>query len=335
MGVYIGGCGCVYIMPQEKKFVEVGRVVHVTTGPNAGEIGSIVDIIDAKRLLVDGPRMPRCEVKLKDMFLTRILLKIEKAVSHKALLAVWSKSLVDERYKRTVHAQRLEKKAKRAACTDFDYFKVRMASRQINKIVENSVRNLTEKYPRALAKMERKRRIDMGVRLGFRKVKDLTPEEKKVKAAREKIIRENRKVKAQEAIKAKKEARVKRSAARKTKLEAKKKSETFTPRKPLPKDASGKSIRVHNKNKTPTVPHVSSVKAFRRARDSERKEKAQKRQKVTQALQKNRAEIKKAVAAGKTPPRKIKAKAVAPKRSTIKKQINKKQEAKKQTEVAA
>merc|ERR1712212_91933 len=187
-----------------------------------------------------------------------------------------------------------------------------MASRQINKIVENSVKNLTEKYPRALAKMERKRRIDMGVRLGFRKVKTLTAEEKKVKAAR-----------------------VKRAAARKTKLEAKKKTASFKVRKPLAKDASGKNIRVHNKNKTPTEPHVSSVKAFRRARDSERKEKAEKRQRVTQALQKNRAEIKKAVAAGKQPPRKIKAKTVTPKRSTLKKQIKKKQEAKKQAEVAA
>merc|ERR1711970_823418 len=154
-----------------------------------------------------------------------------------------------------------------------------------------------------------------------------------VKAAREKIIRENRKVKGQEIVKAKKEARVKRAAARKTKLEAKKKTASFKVRKPLAKDASGKNIRVHNKNKTPTEPHVSSVKAFRRARDSERKEKAEKRQRVTQALQKNRAEIKKAVAAGKQPPRKIKAKTVTPKRSTLKKQIKKKQEAKKQAEV--
>merc|ERR1711872_1058864 len=304
----MGGFGRTFAMPQDKKYVEVGRVVHVTTGPHAGGIGSIVDIIDAKRLLVDGPRMPRCEVKLKDMFLTRILLKIEKAISHKSLVSIWNKSLVDERYQRTVHAQRLEKKAKRAACTDFEYFKVRLASRQINKIVENSVKNLKEKYPRALAKMERKRRIDMGVRLGFRKVKTLTPEEKAVKAAREKIHHENRKVKAQEAVK------------------AKKKLPSFKVRKPLAKDASGKNVRVHNKNKTPTEPHVSSVKAYRRARDSERKTKAEKRQKVTQALQKNRAEIKKAVAAGKQPPRKIKAKTVVPKRSTLKKQMQKKQE---------
>jgi len=162
-------------MPQPKKYVEVGRVVHVTSGPRAGGLGCIVDIIDANRFLVDGPKMPRCEIKLKDMFLTRIVLKIEKALSHVSLLAAWKKFLVDERYQRTDHAQRLAKKEKRAACTDFEFFKVRLAARQMNKIVNNSVKNLTEKYPRALAKMERKRRIDMGVALGFRKLKKTYP----------------------------------------------------------------------------------------------------------------------------------------------------------------
>merc|ERR1711915_67259 len=224
------------VMPQEKKFVEVGRVVHVTSGPSAaGEIGCIVDIIDAKRFLVDGPRMQRCEIKLKDMFLTRILLKIEKAIAHKPLMAMWKKFLVDERYKRTIHAQRLEKKAKREACTDYEFFKVRMAARQINKIVENSVKNLTEKYPRAMAKMERKRRIDMGVALGYRQVKKLTPEEKAVKEAREKIIRENRKVKSQIAYELKKKARAKRAEVNKARIAKKKEKNTLKVRKPLAK----------------------------------------------------------------------------------------------------
>jgi len=316
-------------MPQEKRFIEVGRVVHVTSGPNKGALGAIVDIIDAKRLLVDGPKMTRSEVKLKDMFLTRILLNVEKALPHKTLIAMWKKYLVDERYERTVHAQRLAKKAKREACTDFEFFKVRMASRQINKIVDNSIKNLTEKYPRALSKMERKRRIDMGVALGFRKVKKLTPEEKSVKAAREKIINENRKVKLQAAYKLKKEQRSKRSAARKVKLDAKKKKDTFKARKPLPKDAEGKNIRTRKPNKSPTEPHVSSIKAFRRERDADRKAKLERRRTVTKALQENRAAIKKAVAAGTKPPRKIKVKSVQPKRSTLRKQIKTKQEAKK------
>jgi len=316
-------------MPQEKKYVEVGRVVHVTTGPHAGQIGCIIDIIDAKRLLVDGPKMPRCEIKLKDMFLTRIHLKVEKALSHKLLMAMWDKYLVEDRYKKTVHAQRLEKKAKREACTDFEFFKVRLAGRQINKILDNSVKNLSEKYPRALVKMERKRRIDMGVKLGYRKEKKLTPEEKAVKDAREKITKENKRVKAQNAQKLKKEARAKRALLNKARLAKKIEAGKLKVRAPLPKDAEGKTKRVRKINKSPTAPHVSSVKAFRRARDADRKQKSDIRKSTTKALQENRAAIKKAKADGVKAPAKLKIKAVQPKRSTHKKLIKKKQEAKK------
>jgi len=265
-------CGCARTfveMPQEKKLVEVGRVVHITTGPCAGEIGAIVDIIDAKRLLVDGPRMPRREIKLKDMFLTRILLKIEKACSAKTLYAKWEKAAVDMRYKNTDHAKRLEKKAKRAAMTDFEFFKVRTAARTANKIKANCIKNLKEKYPRALAKMERSRRIDMGVKLGYRVVKQLTPEEKAVKEAREKIIRANRKLKSSEAYKLKKEKRAATAAKRKARLAKKKASPDFKPKKTVPKEK-----RVSHENKNPTTPHVSSVKEFRKSN--------------TQALQANR-----------------------------------------------
>lgn len=315
-------------------------MVHIATGPCAGQVGCIVDIIDAKRFLVDGPSMLRCEIKLKDMFLTRILLPTgvktlpngekvkDRTISPKTLMALWSSKLVDERYKRTTHAQRLEKKAKREACTDYEFFKVRVAARQINKIVENSVKNLTEKYPRAMAKMERKRRIDMGVALGYRQVKKLTPEEKAVKEAREKIIRENRKVKSQIAYELKKKARAKRAEVNKARIAKKKEKNTLKVRKPLAKDESGKNIRKSNENKTPTTPHVSSVKLFRRARDADRKEKATRRRVITKSLQENRAAIKKAVSAGTKPPRKLSAKTIQPKRSTQKKQIKKSQEAK-------
>merc|ERR1712212_1322187 len=61
----------------------------------------------------------------------------------------------------TAHAKHLEKMRKRAACTDFEYFKVRSASRQANKIKGNCLKNLKANHPRALAKMERKKRAKL------------------------------------------------------------------------------------------------------------------------------------------------------------------------------
>merc|ERR1719376_1194669 len=99
--------------------------------------------------------------------------------------------------------------------TDFEFFKVRTAARTANKIKENCIKNLKEKNPRALAKMERSRRIDMAVKLGFRTVKQWQPDEKMVKAAREKIIRANRKIKSSEAYKLKKTKRTEKAKLRK------------------------------------------------------------------------------------------------------------------------
>jgi len=319
-------------MPQEQKLVELGRVVHITTGPKAvDKIGAIVDIIDAKRMLVDGPSMLRQEIKLKDMFLTRILLKCVDVPSHKALIEMWKKNLVDERYKMTVHAQRREKFRRRAACTDFEFFKVRNAARTVNKIKEACLVDLHAKHPRALAKMDRKRRIDMGVRLGYRTLKVLTPEEKAVKAAREKIIKANRKVLSAQYFKDKKEKRAKVAEVRRARIARKKEAGTLKLRPTVAK-ADRKPRR---KNKTPNVPRISTAKAFRCERDAIRKEASVFRKTHTKALQENRAAIKAAVAAGTKPPHKLHAKTIKPKRSTVRTTLKKRQEAKKAAAVAA
>jgi len=328
-------------MVQEKKLVELGRVVHITTGPCAGEIGAIVDIIDAKRILVDGPRITRQEIKLKNMFLTRIMLKYNDVLSHKALIELWERNLVDMRYKRTVHAQRLQKLERRAACTDFEYFKVRCAARSANKIKENALKNLHAKHPRALAKMERSRRINMGVKLGYRTVKTLTDEEKAVKAAREKIIRANMKTKSIEYKRAKKEKRVKIAEARKARNALKKEKrekENKTgpdgePPCPVELGKAGKSKKqkplLWKKLKPRKPTGMSSVRLFRKKRDDERKYEARFRKSHTKELQENRAARKAAVAAGTKPPRLLKAKTIKPKRSTVRKATKKAQEAKK------
>jgi len=320
MGVYIFGrvvnnCGKM----QPKKLVELGRVVHIATGPCAGEIGAIVDLIDAKRMLVDGPRIPRREIKLKDMFLTRIMLKYNEVPSQKALLAMWEGAHVDLRYKKTEHAKRIDKMSRRAACTDFEFFKVRVAARCANKIKNNALIQLHAKHPRAVSKMERKRRVDMGVALGYRTVKTLTPEEKVAKIEKEKALRSARKAKTVEYMKAKKEKRTKAAAARKALVVRKKAAGTLKARETVPKDK-----RPKRKTKAPKAPRVSAVKAFRTERDATRKAEASFRKEHTKALQVNRAERKAALAAKTKPPRKLKAKVIKPKRSTVKKALKKK-----------
>merc|ERR1712212_1086590 len=255
--------------------------------------------------------MTRQQIKLKDVFLTRIMLDITDVPSHKDLVEMWNRKMIDTRYSMTVHAKHLEKMKRRAACTDFEYFKVRTVSRQANKIKANCLKNLKANHPRAVAKMERKKRVDMGVALGYRTVKQLTPEEKSVKEAREKIIRANRFAKTKAYVQAKKEKRAKLAEARKARLAKKKAAGKLKEREFVPKEKRNKKT-----SSTTAEPKLTVVKPFRVERDARRKSASQLRVSHVKELQANRAAIKAAVKAGTKPPHKIRVKKLQPKPST-------------------
>ena len=53
--------------------LELGRVVYVNYGPDAGRIGVVVDIINANRVIVDGPSLgvTRKAISVKRLELTK------------------------------------------------------------------------------------------------------------------------------------------------------------------------------------------------------------------------------------------------------------------------
>lgn len=57
--------------------MEVGRVVKINYGIHAGKLATIVEILNDKRVLIDGPTtgVPRHVTPLRRLLLTRILLK--------------------------------------------------------------------------------------------------------------------------------------------------------------------------------------------------------------------------------------------------------------------
>jgi large subunit ribosomal protein L14e len=74
------------------KFVQVGRVVNVTYGPDYGKLAVIVEVIDHQRVLVDGPTtgVTRQSISFKRATLTDIVLKVPRGVGTHAL-----KKLID------------------------------------------------------------------------------------------------------------------------------------------------------------------------------------------------------------------------------------------------
>ncbi|KAJ3093210.1 hypothetical protein HK102_000011 [Quaeritorhiza haematococci] len=121
-----------------QRFVEVGRVVLITYGPDYGKLAVIVDIIDHNRVLVDGPTtgVARQAISFKRATLTQLKLKglpraagtatVKKVVEKEDLVGQWSKSS---------WAKKIAARTTRANLSDFDRFKAMVARKQRRAIV--------------------------------------------------------------------------------------------------------------------------------------------------------------------------------------------------------
>ena len=122
------------------KFVEVGRVAVITYGPDNGKLATIVDIVDGKRVLVDGPQgvtgVHRQVIGTKRIQLTTVVVDgLSRGASHKELTGAWNSQNILAKWGETSWAKKLDAKNKRANMGDFDRFKVKTAKQQRSKLV--------------------------------------------------------------------------------------------------------------------------------------------------------------------------------------------------------
>ncbi|ERS99492.1 hypothetical protein HMPREF1624_04692 [Sporothrix schenckii ATCC 58251] len=126
------------IIGSKWRLVEVGRVVLLQSGPSAGRLATIVEIIDHKRALVDGPAtdanpggVARQSVALADVLLTAIVIeKLPRGARAGAVKAAWEKADVDGQWKASNWYKKRVQNERRKALTDFDRFKVLRLKKQ-------------------------------------------------------------------------------------------------------------------------------------------------------------------------------------------------------------
>ncbi|MCJ1344244.1 hypothetical protein MMC31_002447 [Peltigera leucophlebia] len=113
------------------RLVEVGRVVLFTHGLYSGRLATIVEIIDHKRVLVDGPStkekagVPRHSSSLANLIVTPIVIaKLPRAAGRAPVAKAWKEQKVDEKWDESAWAKRRDRREKRRALTDFERFKV-------------------------------------------------------------------------------------------------------------------------------------------------------------------------------------------------------------------
>ncbi|KHN96494.1 ribosomal protein L14 [Metarhizium album ARSEF 1941] len=120
------------------RLVEVGRVVAIDGDhPFADRIAAIVEIIDHKRVLVDGPSadpalaVPRQAVPLSKCLLSQFVIDgLIRGSRYGAVKKLWEKNEIDAKWKESNWAKKREQMQRRKNLTDFDRFKVMRLKKQ-------------------------------------------------------------------------------------------------------------------------------------------------------------------------------------------------------------
>ncbi|KAI8934910.1 hypothetical protein NX059_008580 [Plenodomus lindquistii] len=125
------------------RLVEVGRVVLFNEGQYEGRLAAIVEIIDHKRVLVDGPSekapVPRQEVALAKLSLTPIVIpKLPRASGVGHVAKKWEEHKVQQKFDDSAWAKKRAALTKRRALNDFERFKVMKLRKQARYEVQKT-----------------------------------------------------------------------------------------------------------------------------------------------------------------------------------------------------
>ena len=119
--------------------VQVGGVVYITYGPDAGNLAVITDIIDHSRVLVEGPLVKRQSLSFKRCTLTPLVLQIPRSIGSKALKKQMEAQDLMGKWNKTAWAKKIQTRALRASLGDFDRFQVMLNRKKAATIVNKKV----------------------------------------------------------------------------------------------------------------------------------------------------------------------------------------------------
>ncbi|KAK6455526.1 60S ribosomal protein L14 [Scheffersomyces xylosifermentans] len=118
------------------RFVELGRVVLVDNK----DLATIVEIIDQKRVLVDGPKFQRQAIALAKIVLTPIVLpNLPRGARTATVTKKWAAADIDGKWAATAWAKKLASRERRAQLSDFERFQVLVLKKQRRFAVKKAV----------------------------------------------------------------------------------------------------------------------------------------------------------------------------------------------------
>ncbi|CAK9056565.1 60S ribosomal protein L14 [Durusdinium trenchii] len=131
-------------MSMFKRFVEPGRLALITYGPCAGKLCTVTDIVDQKRVVVDGPEditgVRRHMMPIKRLSLTDFRFVAKRGIREKVLRKGLEKSGNLNKFWESSWGKKLKTQEARKNMTDFERFKVMCAKQKRSKEVKKSLK---------------------------------------------------------------------------------------------------------------------------------------------------------------------------------------------------
>merc|ERR1712194_868693 len=129
-------------MAMYTRFVEPGRLALITHGPCAGKMCTVVDIVDQKKVVVDGPKditgVERHMMPVRRLSLTDFKCKLNRGGREKSLRKALQEGEIMKKWGETAWSRKLTAKAHKANMTDFDRFKLAAARTRRSKAVKKA-----------------------------------------------------------------------------------------------------------------------------------------------------------------------------------------------------
>eukprot|EP01111_Echinosteliopsis_oligospora_P006908 TRINITY_DN2137_c0_g1_i1.p1 TRINITY_DN2137_c0_g1~~TRINITY_DN2137_c0_g1_i1.p1 ORF type:complete len:200 (+),score=51.46 TRINITY_DN2137_c0_g1_i1:82-600(+) len=125
------------------RFVELGRAVVITYGPQVNKVAVVVDIIDHSRILVEGTNVPRMAVNLKWISLTPLVVpQVQRGAGSKAIKAQISAFGLDEKFNKSRWGTKISGINRKRTLTDFERFRAQVLIKRVNAAVAAELKTM-------------------------------------------------------------------------------------------------------------------------------------------------------------------------------------------------
>lgn len=112
----------------------IGKVVLIVYGSSEGKIGVIIDILDEKRCLIDGP-CGRQIINLKRIELTNLKLQVKKKISSDEIHQKFLQNNILKTWYNSTKGKKILKNNLKLKFSDFENFKFMIGKKYFSKLV--------------------------------------------------------------------------------------------------------------------------------------------------------------------------------------------------------